>query len=224
MEKLKLLTIVVILSVLYGCKEEPVVPVPPKPDPTPIKVELTIYTLKTTINRGEETEISWVTNGTVTVNGQKMEKNILIIKPEITTKYVIASSIGNITKTDSVTIEVIQPDPVIVERSIMMGRAPWTLSELFSFDGQGKCTEWQLTSSDSTNLHYFIPTENIWKVIDEKGVKIGGIYDCHITRDSLFYAGISAAYQLTDTTLFVSELKFQNGISNLGIVKYKREK
>jgi len=214
MKNFKLLTMVVILSVLLGCKEDPLVP---KPFPIPVVELYGISATKTKINLGEETQISWITNGVVSVNGKKVEGSSVVVKPDITTVYRIVSSNGYTTKKDSITIDVIQPDPEIVRRSALFARAPWTLDSIKALTN-GKWSSYQLSSQDSTNKEHLKPGVGYWTVTASMDTISSG-KDCSITMDSLFWSNEKFKYELTDTTLAL------HGFSNTSVIlKYKRKK
>ena len=212
MENFKLLTILVILSVLFGCKEEPLVP---EKKITPPAVELSnVSATKTKINLGEETQISWVTNGTVSVNGQKIEGSFLVVKPIYTTVYKIISSNGYSNKKDSITIEVIQPDPEIMRRSAMFARAPWTLYEDLTFS-EGKWCSYDV-SVRNTHQEHIKPGIGYWTVIAPNDTISHGEL-CSITMDSLIWSVERFKYELSDSILVLY------GFSNTSVVlKYKR--
>jgi hypothetical protein len=213
MKNFKLLTMVVILSVLLGCKEEPLVP---KPLPIPVVELYGISATKTKINLGEETQISWITNGVVSVNGKKIEGSSVVVKPDITTVYRIISSNGYSNKKDSITIEVVQPDPEIVRRSEIFARAPWFLYEHWAFS-EGSWDSYSV-SSRSTNAYHLKPGVGYWTVTASMDTISNGNV-CSITMDSLFRANEKFKYELTDTTLAL------HGFSNTSVIlKYKRKK
>lgn len=212
--KAKIIFLIGFILFLWGCNE-PLVPVVPVIEPAHV-VELILNpNLKTKINLGEETQISWSTNGNVTVNGQRIESNLLVVKPEITTIYKIISSNGYATKIESVTIEVVQPDPEIVRRSAMFARAPWTLYEDLAFS-EGKWCTYDISTRNKNAYHlkpgvgFFILTAEMDTIHREK--------ICFITIDSLIVANEKLHYELTDSTLSLF------GFSNVDVIqKFKRK-